>query len=187
MNRHPTPYARSFSLHIIIHSTFKSVDWEYQVILQTHVQCHLHQSKCGLRSHTFSLINCFRYFLVIKYFQYCYPPLEMASRVTDTISKIPFVTTSLLVLNCGIHAVIFLLSLDINKFAISGDQVLKGEYYRVFSATFVHGGIMHIAMNMSSLLQIGTSLEAQFGSAQFAILTLWSTILIGAVYVLLSW
>jgi rhomboid protease GluP len=111
----------------------------------------------------------------------------MASRVTDTLSKIPFVTTSLLVLNCGIHAVIFLLSLDIDKFAISADQVLKGEYYRVFSATFVHGGIMHIAMNMSSLLQVGTSLEAQFGSAQFAILTLWSTILIGAVYVLLSW
>jgi membrane associated rhomboid family serine protease len=111
----------------------------------------------------------------------------MASRVTEIFSKIPFVTTSLLALNCFIHAIIFLFSLNAGEFAISADLVLDGEYYRVISAAFVHGGIMHIFMNMTSLLQLGASLEAQFGSAQFALMTLWSTLLIGAVYVLLSW
>lgn len=111
----------------------------------------------------------------------------MASRVTEIFSKIPFVTISLLALNCFIHAIIFLFSLNAGEFAISADLVLDGEYYRVISAAFVHGGIMHIFMNMTSLLQLGASLEAQFGSTQFALLTLWSTLLIGAVYVLLSW
>ena len=102
-------------------------------------------------------------------------------------TKIPFVTLSLLVINCAIHAIIFLFSLDLSSYSISAAQVLKGEYYRVISATYIHGGIMHIFMNMSSLLQLGASLETQFGSMQFAFLTLWSTILIGMVYVFLSW
>lgn len=103
------------------------------------------------------------------------------------LSKIPIVTVSLLLLNSAIHAVIFLFSLDLNNYSISAAQVIKGEYYRIFSAAYVHGGIMHIFMNMSSLLQLGASLETQFGSLQFAFLTLWSTILIGMVYVFLSW
>jgi membrane associated rhomboid family serine protease len=112
---------------------------------------------------------------------------EMSSRVTELFSKIPLVTTVLLALNCCTHAIIFLFSLNPGEFAISADLVLDGDYYRVMSAAFVHGGIMHIFMNMTSLLQLGSSLEAQFGSTQFAFLTLWSTLLIGAVYVLLSW
>ena len=111
----------------------------------------------------------------------------MASRVTELLSRIPIVTVSLLLLNCTIHGIIFLFSLGLNNYSISAAQVLRGEYYRIVSAAFVHGGIMHIFMNMSSLLQLGGSLEAQFGSMQFAFLTLWSTILIGMMYVFLSW
>ena len=111
----------------------------------------------------------------------------MTSRVSEVLSKIPFVTSCLLLFNSGVHGAIFLFSLNINQFAISANPVLKGEYYRVISAAFVHGGIMHIFMNMSSLLQLGASLETQFGSAQFALLTLWATLLTGAVYVFFSW
>ena len=111
----------------------------------------------------------------------------MASRAMEMLSKIPLVPARLLILNCGIHAIVFLFSIKLNQYSISAAQVLKGEYYRIISAAYLHGGLMHIFMNMSSLLQVGASLEAQFGSLQFFLLTLWSTILIGIVYVFLSW
>ena len=111
----------------------------------------------------------------------------MTSRVTEILSKIPIVTVGLLLLNCSIHGIVFLFYVGLNNYSISAAQVLRGEYYRIVSAAFTHNGMMHIFMNMSSLLQLGASLEAQFGSMQFAFLTLWSTVLIGIVYVLLSW
>ena len=55
------------------------------------------------------------------------------------------------------------------------------------SAAFVHGGIFHIAMNMSSLLQLGMTMEVQFGSLQFLYLSLWSVVLVGVLYVSFCW
>ena len=103
-------------------------------------------------------------------------------------SKVPAVTLTLLVVNCTVHVVIFLFSLNLNHFAISYKLVMRGgEYYRILSAAFVHGGILHIFMNMSSLLQLGMTLEVQFGSLQFLLLSLWSVVLVGVLYLALSW
>ena len=111
----------------------------------------------------------------------------MASRVGEILSKIPFVTVGLLLFNCGVHAVIFLFSVNVNQYAISAGQVLKGEYYRIVTAAYIHGGVMHIFMNMSSLIQLGVTLERQVGSLQFLFMTLWSTFLVGALYLVLCW
>jgi len=110
----------------------------------------------------------------------------MSNRVAELASKIPLVTVSLLFLNVGIHGMVFMFNLPTHKLAISAAQILNGEFYRIITSTFTHGGIMHIFMNMSSLLQLGASLETQFGSMQFLFLTFWSTFLIGGCYVLLS-
>ena len=87
----------------------------------------------------------------------------------------------------NLHAIIFLFSTGINGLSISAMQVIRGDYYRIISSAFVHGGVLHIFMNMSSLLQLGGSLESQFGSMQFAFFTMWSVLLSGGLYVLLSW
>jgi membrane associated rhomboid family serine protease len=110
------------------------------------------------------------------------------SRLEEFLSKVPVVTRILIVLNCAIHVTIFLSSFGINTLAINAAAVLlHREYYRIVSSAFVHGGFLHIFMNMSSLVQLGGSLEAQFGSMQFAFLTMWSILLVGALYVLFSW
>lgn len=109
------------------------------------------------------------------------------SRLEEFLSKIPVITRILVVVNCAIHATLFLSSFGLNKLAISAAEVLHGEYYRMVTSAFVHGGFLHIFMNMSSLVQLGGSLEAQFGSMQFAFLTVWSILLVGALYVLFSW
>jgi membrane associated rhomboid family serine protease len=111
----------------------------------------------------------------------------MSNRIAELVSKIPLVTVGLLALNIGIHGCVFLFSLPSYKLAISAAQILNGEFYRIITSTFTHGGLLHIFMNMSSLLQLGTSLETQFGSMQFLFLTFWSTFMIGGFYVLLSW
>ena len=44
------------------------------------------------------------------------------------------------------------------------------EYYRLFSAGFVHFGIIHIAFNMVALISVGPQLEAMLGRWRFAAL-----------------
>ena len=108
-------------------------------------------------------------------------------RFDEFLTQIPVVTRALLVVNVAVHVVIFVFSLSLNTFAISAHLVLDdSEYYRIVSAAFVHAGLMHIFMNMSSLLQLGLSIEAHFGSLQFLFLTLWSIFAVGGLYVLLA-
>ena len=111
----------------------------------------------------------------------------MSTRSWEYLCKIPIVTLGLVILNCAVHAVIFLSSTGISGLSISAIQVIGGEYYRIVTSVFVHGGIIHIFMNMTSLLQLGSSLEMRFGSMQFLLLTMWSILLTGALYVQFSW
>lgn len=110
------------------------------------------------------------------------------NRVATYLANIPAITKVLLGINISIHALIFILSGNLNHFAINANLVVvDGEYYRIVSAAFVHSGIMHIGMNMMSLLQLGHSLELQFGSLQFLFLTLWTVLVAGGIYVGFYW
>jgi rhomboid protease GluP len=48
--------------------------------------------------------------------------------------------------------------------------VAQGEYWRLFSALFLHFGIMHLVFNVWALWVIGREVEALYGSARFAII-----------------
>jgi membrane associated rhomboid family serine protease len=45
--------------------------------------------------------------------------------------------------------------------------VAKGEYYRLFTAMFMHYGVIHLLFNMWALWVLGRTLEAMFGPARF--------------------
>lgn len=47
-----------------------------------------------------------------------------------------------------------------------------GEYYRLFTSMFLHYGIIHLALNMWVLWQLGRPLEAMFGRIRFLALYL---------------
>jgi rhomboid protease GluP len=49
------------------------------------------------------------------------------------------------------------------------EGVLSGEWWRVVSAAFLHGGILHIGMNMYALNQLGTFAEQIFGPRRFLV------------------
>jgi membrane associated rhomboid family serine protease len=44
------------------------------------------------------------------------------------------------------------------------------EWYRLVTAMFLHGGLIHIAFNMSALMQLGPALEELYGSARYLFL-----------------
>ncbi len=53
-----------------------------------------------------------------------------------------------------------------------GPNVLNGELWRPLTATFVHVGILHIAMNMYILASVGPLVERLVGNVGFAVLYL---------------
>ena len=115
-------------------------------------------------------------------------PVAGENRLAALVGQITLGTRALLVINIAVHVIIFLFTLPIGLFSISFvDVVLRGEVYRIVTAAYVHVGIVHIFMNMSSLWALGPDLEQKFGTSQFLIMTLWSTFIIGFLYVGLSW
>ena len=57
-----------------------------------------------------------------------------------------------------------------------GQGVANGGYYRLLTACFLHYGIIHVALNMLALFQLGPALEAAFGRLRFTALYLVSGI-----------
>lgn len=145
---------------------------------------------CGLRTTNLMPTPHQHQLLHFTNFQLAWPltrVADMAARFTEYLSQIPVVTASLITLNCAVYCIIFLSSTSINRVAISASQVLNGEYFRIVTSVFVHGGLLHIFFNMSTLLDLGWYLESQFGSMKFAFLSVWSIIITGLLYVFLSW
>lgn len=56
--------------------------------------------------------------------------------------------------------------------ALSRERVQNGEYWRLFSATFLHGSIDHIFGNMIALYVLGISCERAFGHFKTAVIYL---------------
>lgn len=61
-----------------------------------------------------------------------------------------------------------------------------GEYWRLVSSTFLHGGIAHVAMNMLALYIFGTQLERIVGRMWFLALYLSAGVASGAFFLVLE-
>ena len=61
---------------------------------------------------------------------------------------------------------------------VSGDLagVSTGQYYRLITAAFLHAGVLHLAMNMFALAQLGPMLESALGRVRFLALYVLSAL-----------
>lgn len=100
------------------------------------------------------------------------PTSLLGGRATDK----PRVTMALI----GINVVVFAVGLVLGS---SGELIrqygmwpvgiaLYGEWWRLLTAAFLHGGLLHIAFNMYVLYAIGPVLERALGSARYLVLYL---------------
>lgn len=71
----------------------------------------------------------------------------------------------------GIGTIIQNYGIQVNYF------VLLGEWWRIFTAMFLHAGFMHVLFNMFSLYLFGPELERIAGKARFATIYLLSGII----------
>lgn len=86
------------------------------------------------------------------------------------------VTRGLVVINSAVFALLAFMSM--NPMQISSDLLIrfggnfaplvqKGEAWRFFTALFLHGGLLHVGLNMLALHQAGQIVERLFGRAGF--------------------
>lgn len=54
--------------------------------------------------------------------------------------------------------------------AKQNELIAGGQYYRLLTCMFLHGGIMHIALNMYSLYSLGTFVEELYGFYKYYII-----------------
>ena len=55
-------------------------------------------------------------------------------------------------------------------------QIVRGEWWRLITAGFLHGGIFHIFMNSWALFDLGTQVEETFGTSRYLVIYFVTTI-----------
>lgn len=60
----------------------------------------------------------------------------------------------------------------LRRFASINPLIAQGDWWRVLTAAFLHGGLMHLLFNMYALYLFGPELESKVGSTPFAMLYL---------------
>lgn len=87
-----------------------------------------------------------------------------------------FITPIIIYLNVGIFLTMFFAGLGFMSFASEdliawggnyGPLTTTGEWWRLISNTFLHGGFMHLAANMYGLLFVGIFLEPVLGRLKY--------------------
>jgi len=108
------------------------------------------------------------------------PRTTFGGRVTGDTSR---VTLTII----GLNVVVFVLGMALGERELqvrfgnvpgAPDRfgVADGEYYRLLTAAFLHGGVFHILMNMFALAQLGPVLEHALGRARFVALYVLSAL-----------
>nr|MCR4581025.1 rhomboid family intramembrane serine protease [Bacilli bacterium] len=90
--------------------------------------------------------------------------------------KFIFVTYILIAINVLVFILQMLGIVTTSQFGMNADLVRHGEYYRLFTCAFLHGGVLHLLCNMYSLYVIGTQLETVLGKVKLLIIYLISII-----------
>ena len=82
----------------------------------------------------------------------------------------PVVTIGLIAINVLIYFGSSTNAQVFNDYSLVGFNVADGEWYRLVTAGFLHGGLIHLAFNMYILWFLGNLLEPSLGSVRFAAL-----------------
>jgi rhomboid protease GluP len=69
-------------------------------------------------------------------------------------------------------------SLSLREGALYGPLVAQGQWWRIVTSAFLHGGLLHIAFNMFALFQVGRFLEMLIGSRRM--LTIYAISMVGS-------
>ncbi|WP_050608120.1 rhomboid family intramembrane serine protease [Clostridium niameyense] len=107
------------------------------------------------------------------------PPKQNLSSIYNKENNSTVITYSIIVANIIMYILTAFLSRnifdsDIRVLIVLGAKVnyliSKGQYYRFITSMFLHGGLVHIGLNMYSLYCIGPLVESYFGKIKYLII-----------------
>ena len=90
-------------------------------------------------------------------------------------TKFPMITYWLIAVNVILYVIPILFGQYndlINNYSVWGPAIREGQYYRLFTGIFLHGGILHLLFNCYALYVIGSQVENFLGRIKFAIIYL---------------
>lgn len=119
------------------------------------------------------------------------PDFEAQNELKDflgffILKKDYFITPIVVILNIGIYLLMVVSGLGFISFkgpdllnwgANFGPMTTSGDWWRLLSSTFLHGGLMHLLANMFGLVLVGTFLEPILGKVKFLMAYLLTGIL----------
>lgn len=93
------------------------------------------------------------------------------TKILILINIIMYAVTIYLSYNINNDLIVSLLDGDIRALFLLGanesSAVSSGEYYRLITSMFLHGGLIHLAVNMYSLNILGPVIEGGFGKVKY--------------------
>jgi rhomboid protease GluP len=102
-----------------------------------------------------------------------------------------FATTMILLINFGIYAAMVVHSMSLGNSGAVMDldlqtlyqfggkfqrNIMQGEWWRLVTAGFLHGGLIHIGMNCYVLFDLGAQVDEIYGTSRFVTFYILSTI-----------
>ena len=90
----------------------------------------------------------------------------------------------------GLNAVVFFLQLAFggftDLFALTPEMAFSGAWWQFFTYMFLHGGTLHIGMNMFVLFLFGEIVERALGSVKYILLYIISGLGSAVMYIMLT-
>ena len=91
-------------------------------------------------------------------------------RSLRSLERQPTLTHALIAINVLVALAVFLGGRPLLEYgAVSRETVAQGDVWRVLTAGFLHGGLLHLAFNMLALYILGGLLEPVVGHLRFAL------------------
>lgn len=104
--------------------------------------------------------------------------IETSNKAEDVFSKKkPYITYILIFINILFYVFSIISNSFYNSMVLNPSKILNGEYYRLLSCIFMHGGIIHLLCNMYCLYVIGPQVESFFGKIKYIVIYLLSGII----------
>jgi rhomboid protease GluP len=123
------------------------------------------------------------------------PPAASRRASFDTsggfLASARFTTVVILLINAGLYAATTLFSMRMTNGeavmnvdgqtlflfgAKAPEYILAGQWWRLITAGFLHGGILHILMNSWIIFDLGATVEEAYGTSRFLVIYFVSTI-----------
>ena len=111
---------------------------------------------------------------------------EDAVKIDEVFKKkVPYVTIGLIIINTIVFILMYMMNNEdyyIQKYSVWGYGIVNnGEYYRLITGAFLHGGVSHYIINMYSLYVLGSQIEGFLGRGKYLAVYMFSA-LIGSLF-----